>query len=65
MSFKNNPTVTIISRTAIGTLIITINALMLKHTKLASIKQPGKNAAPDVAAESYQTVKGSSAPPSQ
>ncbi|MEO6624819.1 MAG: hypothetical protein ABIN37_08310, partial [Burkholderiaceae bacterium] len=36
-----------------STLIVAINALMLKRTKLAGIRQPGKNAAPgtpDVAA---------------
>jgi Cu2+-exporting ATPase len=29
-----------------STLIVAINALMLKRTKLAGIRQPGKNAAP-------------------
>ena len=48
-----------------STLIVAINALMLKRTKLAGIKQPGKSAAPDVAAQSSQTTKDSSAPASQ
>ena len=30
-----------------STLIVAINALMLKRTKLAGIKQPGKTAAPE------------------
>ena len=30
-----------------STLIVAINALMLKRTKLAGIRQPGKTAAPD------------------
>lgn len=29
-----------------STLVVAINALMLKRTKLAGIRQPGKNAAP-------------------
>jgi Cu2+-exporting ATPase len=34
-----------------STLIVAINALMLKRTKLAGIRQPGKNAAPGASGE--------------
>ena len=33
-----------------STLVVAINALMLKRTKLAGIRQPGKTAAPDTVA---------------
>ena len=62
--FVLSPEVAAISMSG-STLIVAINALMLKRTKLAGIKQPGKSAAPDMAAESSQTTKGSSAPASQ
>lgn len=62
--FVLSPEVAAISMSG-STLIVAINALMLKRTKLASIKQPGKSAAPDVAAQSSQTTKDSSAPASQ
>lgn len=62
--FVLSPEVAAISMSG-STLIVAINALMLKRTKLAGIKQPSKSAAPDVAAESSQTAKGSSTSASQ
>lgn len=62
--FVLSPEVAAISMSG-STLIVAINALMLKRTKLAGIKQPGKSAVPNVAAESSQTAKGSSAPANQ
>ena len=62
--FVLSPEVAAISMSG-STLIVAINALMLKRTKLAGIKQPSKSAASNVAAQSSQATKGSSAPANQ
>ena len=62
--FVLSPEVAAISMSG-STLIVAINALMLKRTKLAGIKQPGKNVTSDVAAKSSETAKGSKLPASE
>jgi Cu2+-exporting ATPase len=47
-----------------STLIVAINALMLKRTKLAGIRQPGKTAAPEASGgpATSEPAKASAAP---
>ncbi len=45
-----------------STLIVAINALMLKRTKLAGIPQPGKNATPGASAAVTTPEPGKPAP---
>ena len=62
--FVLSPEVAAISMSG-STLIVAINALMLKRTKLAGIKQPSKNVPPNVDAKSSETSTSPTTPASQ